>query len=222
MNFNTLSSYQGGTLRNQIASQTLASVTETEFLLNTDSGTGTIALLTVPSGASIGGSSNPQDPNINSSLLFQGGREALPTNASRPAHSAATFDKGRPFLLRLSGVCTPASNAGNTFALTIYCGTTKAGVALATTGNLTGSQTTTAAASFVMETECIWDSSSQQITGQFWYATGFATPGYHVWAINSNAATGIALAGLTFCASAKWGNAVGGVVAVSEFSLNQI
>lgn len=228
MNINTVAAAIGGTLRGQIPSSTLATATETEFKINTDAsiaGTGTapIAVLSIPQIADIKGSGNPHGWDENLALLQ--GREkfagALP-GFERPFFSAASFDNSRPFLIRLAGVATPASNAGNTFQLVIYSGTSKSGTALATTGALTGTETSVAPFGFVVETQCIWDSTSQQIAGQFWYNVNCATPGYHTWATNSNLATSVTYANLKFCASVTWGNAVGGVCAVNEFSITAL
>jgi hypothetical protein len=58
--------------------------------------------------------------------------------------------------------------------------------------------------------------------GQFWWGVNFGTPSYHVWQANSNAITSVALSGLNFIGVSNWGNAAGGVIAVSEFSLSQL
>lgn len=223
MNFNTVSSYIGGTGRNQIASQTLAATTETELRVNTDNGTGAIAILTIPSGSGIGGSSSPQGVERNLASPYQTGRLGVPRNTAQPSHNSSSFDVGRPFGIRVAGVVTPASNAGNTFTMIIYCGTSKSGTAICTTGATTGMESSTQAGSFIMETQLLWDSTSQILNGQFWWLINAGgTKSYHVWAQNSAPATSIALAGLNFCVSVTWGNAAGGVVAASEFSFSQL
>jgi hypothetical protein len=222
-NFNTFASFAGGTGRNQIASQTLASTTETEFKVNTDSGTPVIAVLTVPQGTAIVGSATPINPSVNAASPFETGRYATPKNVARPAHSSTAFDNGRGFGFIVKGVVTPASNAANTLTLNLYCGTSKSGTNICTTGALTGTESSTQAGSFVIETQLFWDSTSQILNGQFWYLVNAgATKSYHVWQQNSNPATSIALSGLNFVASATWGNAAGGTIAVSEMSLYEL
>lgn len=223
MNFNTFSGYIGGTGRNQIKSQTLAATTETEFAVNTDtSGTTAIALLALPSGVGIGGTNTPLGPDTNQALLVHTGREAIPLGAATPHLTSQSFDSGRPFLIRLAGLVTPASNAANTLTIKIYSGTSKSGTNICTTGALTGMESSTAAGSFLMETQLQWDSTSGICNGQFWYLLNGATPNYHVWAVNTAATGATTLANMKFCASAAWGNAVGGVIAISEFSINQL
>lgn len=222
MNADTIVSYQGGTGRNQIGSQTLASTTETEFKVNQDAGANNaIAVLTMPQGTEIFGSASPQDPNANAAVLMSGnGRQwgRVPgTNA--PYFNSASFDNGRPFIVRVCGLATPASNAGNTLTVKLYLGTSKSGTNIATTGAVPQATTTTAK-SFIMEAQCIWDSTSQAVTGQFWFQlAGTSGTTYSTWAALSNAGSSITLANLKFVASAQWGNAAGGVVAVSEFSI---
>jgi hypothetical protein len=222
MNANTISGYFGGTGRNQIASQTLATATETEIKVNTDASSA-IALLTIPQGTAIAGSTAPLDFSDNAALLNRTGRTwGRPVAAGQPAHNTKSFDSGRPFMIRWAGVITPASNAANSLQLIIYNGTSKSGTAIASTGVQTGTETSTQAGSFIIETRLQWDVVSGLLGGQFWYQyLGGATPFYNTWATNTAAATGVTLATLNFCASVKWGNAVGGVCATSEFSLEQ-
>lgn len=224
MNADTVVGYIGGTGRNQLASQTLAATTETEIQVNTDNGAGAIAVLQIPQQTDIAGSGNPLYIEDNASLLSMGGRLGMRYQyAGRPGFNSASFDVGRPFLLRLAGLVTPASNAANTLTIKLYSGTSKAGTNIVTTGALTGTESSTAAGSFLLESQLVWDSTSGLLNGQFWYIVNAgATVSYHVWAVNSNPATVAAVASLKFCASITWGNAVGGVVAASEFSISQL
>lgn len=222
MNFNTFSGYIGGTGRNQIASQTLAATTETEFKVNCDNGTPTIAVLALPSGTAVGGSSTPLGPDINQALMVHTGRAGVPLGSAQPSLTSQSFDNGRPFLIRLAGLVTPASNAANTLTMKIYSGTTKGGTNICSTGALTGMETSTAAGSFLMETQLQWDSTSGIVNGQYWYLLNGATPNYNTWKVNTAATGATTLANMKFCASAQWGNAVGGVIAISEFSLSQL
>lgn len=228
MNVNTIVGYIGGTGRNQIASQTLASTTETEFKVNQDAGAANaIAVLQIPQQTAVVGSATPLGVNINPAMLVGGlGQPNDPSRlAGRPYFNSSSFDFGRPFLVRLAGVVTPASNAANTLDLKIYSGTTKSGTLVADTGAATGTESSTQAGAFIVEAQLIWDSTGQLLYGQQWYAIAAgATPTYNTWKAMATAA-GIAVtsvANLKFCASAQWGNAVGGVVAVSEFSISQL
>jgi len=232
MNVNTIAAFYGsGTgnqaaaTRNTIPSQVLAATTETEFQVYTDtSGTTNIAVLQVPQQTDIRGSGNPQSPSGNAALLGSP-FASINTNhgPSRPYYASQQFDYGRPFLVRLCGVATPASNAANTLTLKIYSGTSKSGTNIVTTGALTGTESSTQAGAFIVETQLTWDSVGQILNGQFWYSVSAgATPSYHVWAANSATATVTAVASLKFCATAAWGNAAGGTIAVSEFSINQM
>src|SRR5579864_4447935 len=135
MNFNTVAGFIGGTGRNQLLPQTLATVTETEINVGVDANsTGVIAVLQVPQQTTIAGSGNPLNFDINAALLQEnGGNVAGLPARGRPGFSTATFDSGRPFLVRVAGVITPASQAANSLNIILYSGTTKGGTAIATT-----------------------------------------------------------------------------------------
>lgn len=223
MNFSTFTGFIGGTGRNQVASQTLATATETEFKVNTDNGSGAIAVLSIPTGTGIGGSNNPLGPDVNQALLWQTGRQALPFGSARPSHNAQSFDFDRPFLIRLAGVITPASNAGNTYKTTLYLGSTKSGVAL-TNVTAAAQNASVAPFGFILEAQLHWDSSAQVVLGQYWYDFNGTTRQYSTWITTTNptTATAATVTSLNFCATSTWGNAVGGVSAVSEFSISQL
>jgi hypothetical protein len=220
---NVIAAYFGGTGRNQILSQTLASTTETEFKLGNDTAVTTnIAVLSMPTQTAIQGSLTPSDTSMNPAVLNSGFSRSGYTFDQNPPFNSGSFDNAKPFLVRLAGVVTPASNAANTLTIILYLGTSKSGTAICTTGALTGMETSTEAGGFIMETQLIWDSTSGEGHGQFWYLLNGATPNYHVWAVNSAEFAAAAVANLQFCASATWGNAVGGVIAISEFSVSQL
>jgi hypothetical protein len=220
-NANTFTSLSGGTGDNQIPSQTLAATTETEFQKTTGTTTA-VAVLSIPLGTAIAGSASPQNPSVNAALIGSTGRYyGLPTGASRPSHTATAFES-RPFLVRITGLATPASDAGNTLAVILYLGTTKSGTAIGTTATV-AQATTTTAKHFIMEAQLMWDSTSQAVTGQYWFSLpGTSGTVYSTWKTLASAGSTIALTGLNFCASATWGNAVGGVVAVKEFSISEL
>lgn len=230
MNANTVLGFVGGTGRNQIGLQTLASTTETEFKINTDNAAGAIAVLTVPQGNEILGASNPLNPNANAAVLgpdrgSQFGR-GLGEGAPWFSNTAFDFSKGGlGFRIRLSGYGTAAANGANTLLLKIYSGSTKSGTVIA--NNSTGLATASAASlNFVFEVDLQWDSVQQVLNGTQRYAityngsgTGAGTTAFSAGAIIPNFASVTALSGLTFCASAQWGNAVGGTIQVNEFVL---
>ena len=222
-NVNLVTGYYGGTGRNQILSQTLASATETEFKIGNDAGANNvIAVLSMPLQSAIQGSFTPTDQTMNPAVLNGGfNRQGYPFDPNPPFNSGV-FDNSKPFLVRVCGTLTPASNAGNTITIKLYLGTSKSGTNLAATSAV-AEATTTSNFGFILEAQLVWDSSSQAVRGQFWYTVGGTTPAYATWATLTNAGSAITSpSGLQFCATATWGNAVGGVVNVSEFSISQL
>ena len=223
-NSNVIAAYYGGTGRNQILSQTLAATTETEFKIGNDAAsTSVIAVLSMPTQSQILGAQTPFDQSANAAILNGGFGRINQWNDSQPPYNSGVFDNSKPFLLRIAGTATPASNGGNSLAVKLYLGTTKSGTNLATTGAVPQATTTTPAG-FIVEAQLKWDSLSTTVRGQFWFdMAGTSGTQYVTWAgLTSSAGTAAAVANLQFCASAQWGNAAGGVVAVSEFSLTQL
>lgn len=229
MNANTILGFNGGTGRNQIGLQTLASVTETEFRVNTDNGTGAIAVLTVPQGNEILGASNPLNQSASAAItgLDRGSQFGRGLGELAPWYSTTAFDMksgGLGFKLRLSGFGTVVANGANTILLKIYSGSTKGGTVISS--NSTGMASVTGASlNFVFELDLTWDSTQQVLGGFQRYmivyngtfvngVTGFSAG----IPLAANAAV-TTLAGLTFCASAQWGNAAGGSIQVNEFVL---
>jgi hypothetical protein len=218
VNLNTVAAFVGGTAVGQIASQTLASTTETEFKYNTGaSPTTAIAVLAPPISTGIYGSRAPFDPSVNQAQPVRTGTKVGSQNFNSTFLSA-----GQPFLVRVCGVATPASNAGNTLAIILYLGATKSGTAICTTGAVNQASTTTARP-FIVEAELIWDSTSQTVFGQFWWKLeGTSSTDYATWAELSANGSSVTAAALQFCASATWGNSAGGVTQVSEFSISRL
>ncbi len=224
MNTNTIIGLVGGTGRNQLITQTLASTTETEFKVGTDTvAGGAIAVLTVPQQTDVVGSFNPLDTEAGGAGLMDNyGRFGVMRGASRPGFNSSSFDYGQPFLLRLCGVATPASNSGNSLTVKLYLDTTKSGTNIATTGAVPQATTTTAK-NFAIEAQLMWDSVSKAVNGQFWFGLpGTSGTVYTTWATLTSAGSGIAVSQLQFCASAQWGNAAGGAITLGEFSLSQL
>jgi hypothetical protein len=219
-----IAAYYGGTGRNQILSQTLAAVTETEFKIGNDSAsTSVIAVLSLPTQSLILGSQSPIDQTINPSLLDASFARQGYAAAPMVPYNSGVFDNDKPFLVRLAGTITPASNAGNTYKATLYLGTTKAGVAL-TSVSAAAQATSVAPFGFLLEAQLHWDSLAQVVIGQYWYDFNGTTRSYNTWAATTNptTATAAAVANIQFCATSTWGNGVGGVAAVSEFSITQL
>jgi hypothetical protein len=225
MNANTISGFIGGTKTNQIGLQTLAAITETEFRVNTDNGVGAIAVLTVPQGNEILGISNPINPAANAAILGldRGSQMGRGLGENAPYFSTTSFDMakgGSSFRLRLSGFATAVANAGNTFTLSLHSGVTKAGTLI---GSITGATATAASLNFVYEADVSWDSTQLIIGGT---QRGRIT--YNGTSLTFNAGTALTvasvttLAGLSFVATTTWGNAVGGIVQVTEFVLEGI
>lgn len=220
---NVIAAYFGGTGRNQMLSQTLATVTETEFKVGTDANATTIAVLAMPGQTAILGGQSPLDQSSNSAILGSGFNQLGYYGDSNPPFNSGVFDSGKPFLVRIAGLATPASNAGNSLNVILYLGTTKGGTAIASTGAVPLATTTTAT-NFLLEAQIKWDSTSTTVRGQFWFdMKGTSGTQYVTWAqLSSVSGTAAAVANLQFCASATWGNAVGGVAAVSEFSISRL
>lgn len=219
---NVIAAYYGGTGRNQILSQTLASTTETEFKVGNDAAsTSIIAVLAIPGQSQILGSQTPIDQTANPAVLNAGFNQSGYFGDSNPPFNSGVFDSGKPFLLRIAGVATPASNAGNSLDIKVYLGATKSATKIADTGAVPEASTT-ASKAFIVEAELIWSSLSGKLDGQFWFKVDGDSSTYVTWAALSGQGSAAAVANLQFCASATWGNAAGGVVAVSEFSISRL
>lgn len=225
-NANTLKVFVGGTLRGQIPSQVLAAVTETALVQNTDSGTPVTAILSVPAGAGVGGSETPLAVNANASQIgrygqFYGAARGVTEN---PQFSPTTFDAGRPFKIRFIATGSAAANAGNTLTVKVYQGTS------ATIGSDTlfatpvNALATATAANFRVqfELECAWDSTSGTLTALQEGYTLYNGTNTAIARTAVAALTGIAaVTSLGFVVSITWGNAVGGTLATTEWSLEQ-
>lgn len=223
MNANTIVSLQGGTGRNQILSQTLASTTETLFQVQTDSGTPNTAIIAVPYGSGVIGTSAPQDPNANSAITgFDFGRQyGRPNGTNAPWYSTSSFDYARPFKLRIVGTALSVAGISNSLTLKIYNGTTTGGTDIATSGAIAAA--TALNITFEIEATLQWSSAVGSLSGYYsvLYNVGgtqtFTAPA-HITAIS----TAAAISDLQFVASATWGAANGGTTNVTEFSIEQV
>lgn len=221
---NVVAAYYGGTGRNQILSQTLATATETEFKIGNDAAlTTVIAVLSVPGQGQILGAQTPIDQAANPAELNSGFNQLGYFGDTNPPFNSGLFDLNKPFLVRLAGTIVPASNAANTYKTTLYLGATKGGVAL-TSATAAAQNASVAPFGFILEAQLHWDSVAQVVVGQYWYDINGTTRTYATWATTINPTTAAAanVAALQFCATSTWGNAVGGVAAVSEFSISRL
>jgi hypothetical protein len=225
VNVNTIAGYINGTKRNQIQTLTLASTVETALPLTTDTGT-TSAILAVPQQTAILGSSNGLGPNGNAAILVPpyGVGNNIPDGVNAPYFNSSSFDLGRPFTIKLIGTGSAAANAGNTLTIKIYQGTS------ATLGSNTlfatpMSAIATASAAnlrFYLSLTCFWDSTTQILTAQQSGSYLYNGTNTLISATAVTALTGVTTSSaLSFVPSVTWGNAVGGVISVSEFSLEQ-
>lgn len=221
---NVIAAYYGGTGRNAILPQTLASGTETEFKVGNDAAsTSVIAVLSVPAQGQILGSQTPNDQTINPALLDSSFSQLGYSASPMVPFNSGKFDNDKPFLVRVCGTIVPVSNAGNTYKATLYLGATKSGVAL-TNVTAAAQNASVAPFGFILEAQLHWDSLAQVVLGQYWYDFNGTTRQYNTWATTTNPTTAAAAAvsNLQFCVTSTWGNAVGGLATVSEFSISQM
>lgn len=225
MNLNTIAGYVGGTKRNQIPSLVLAAVTETALPLNTDTGT-TAALLAVPTQTAILGSTNGLGVNGNASILVPpgGATNSIPDGANAPYFNSSSFDSGRPFILKLYGTGAAVTGGGNSLIVKIYQGTsatlgsdtifvTGPTIAAATTGNIR----------FTISVQCKWDSTSNTLSGVVSGDYMYAGTNTLITTATATVITGLTSpASLSFLPSITWGNAAGGTINVSEWSIEQV
>lgn len=212
--YTKIAGFNGGTGDDQIASQTLASTTETEFVL----GDARIAVLRPPLSTGIHGAQPQFDPSMNPASTVRTGDRA----GSQNFVVSPYLDNGRPFLVRVAGLATPASDGSNALQIFLYLGATKSGTAIAQTSD-TVQATTTVAKPFILEAQLIWASGPRTLFGQYWWKMeATSSTDYLTWTeLVANGAT-VDEDDLIFCASAQWGAAAGGVVAVSEFSMTRL
>jgi hypothetical protein len=228
-NLDTIASYFGGTGRGQVNVLTLASTSETVFVIGTDtSGTTGTATLAVPSGNTgntLVGSGSPKDFNQNSSISSQSYGRKVPVFTQAPFFSATTFDSGRPFLIKVFGTAsvapTTVTASPNTVQVNLYNGTAVTAtykIATLTAGLSNSSTTATITGQFYLEALVQWDSTTQTLSGVFDGQVGntVKTP----TALSNQVAVTTATL-LTFTPSAVFASAAGGTVTIAEFSIDQ-
>jgi hypothetical protein len=222
MNSNTICGYYAGTGRNKLLSQTLASTAETAIQIGGDV-TNQSALLFVPTTTN-SGSSNPQDPNANASILGEDlGRQYGRPNGAQ-GYSTSSFDLGRPFNLKFIGIGSAAANGANTLTVKIYQGTSGT-IGSDTLFSTPISALATASAAnlrFYINIQCFWDSTSDTLSGVLSGNYTYNGTTSLITTVGLTSITGITSpTSLGFVPSITWGNAVGGVIAATEFSIEQ-
>ena len=226
-NSNTIpGGYAGwGTLRNTFPVQTVATATETALVVGTDT-TAVTALVTVPTGGQIYGSSAPFDANANPSIAHRSGREyGVPSGVSNDQFSSNSFN-ALGFKIRLSGVAS--LGATQTAIIYLYNG---AATVVGTAGNriaLTGAAypsggTSTTPSNFSLEFNGLWDPTSGILSG--WYTSNIAngsTSQFTAPTVITNVQTSVTAAGLTFCAGLKLANTTSSTIQLREFVVEQL
>lgn len=225
---------QSGTSRNQWPTQTVATVTETALLINTDTGT-TTGFVVVPTGGSVYGAQVKLDVNANSAITGRSSREyGLPSGETNDQFSSASWD-GRPFRVRLSGIGNAGANAAQSLIVNLYQGTSSTLASDHKIGT-TGAAFAAAAGgpfNYYVEVTCLWDATSQILSGAYTaniafgstsqfttYSTAVATTP----AVPSTAfvLTGVTSSGLSFLGSLTLGNAASSTITVREFTIEKV
>lgn len=207
-----------GTGRFQINALTLASVTETAFLMGTDTGT-TVALLTIPVGGSLVGSGSPVEFNQNPAISSQSFGRKVSVGTEMPYFSSKTFDSGRPFKIRVIGTATINTGTSNTVAINLYQGTSATLGSDSKVAALTAGGATNTSVNFMLETVIQWDSTSQTLGGWYTGQCGNTLTAAHAL---TSAVSVTSTAGLTFIISGVFASTGGGTINISEFSCEQV
>ncbi len=222
-NANTFAAYYGGTGRNKLLAQTLASTANTAISLGNDASASVTAVISVPTQTQILGSQTPYDQACNPATLNSGFNRLGYYGDSNPPFNAQIFDNSKPFLLRYCGTYAPATGSSSvSIALGVYLGTSTSGT-LVSTVTANNTNTTATNYSFLIEVQLHWDSLSQAVRGQQWYDVDGTTPVYNTWKALSNLGSGVtSVSSLQFCVSTTWGGSNGGTVTPAELSLSQL
>jgi hypothetical protein len=224
MNSNVVVGYIGGTGRNQILAQTLATATETEIKIGTDTNSTTIAVLSVPQQTAIQGSQTPPDISVNPALLDGGFWRGAVPGVAIPNYPSQAFDSSRPFSIRVAGTYTPLTGSSSvSWQPTLYLGTSKSGTKLVQATAVANTNAAGATYGFLLDTVLFWDSTSQAVRGRYDLNANGTTAVESGWVtLTNNGASVTSVASLQFCVSVTWGAANGGTTTVSEFSMTQL
>lgn len=227
MNTNTVGGIAlQGTVRNTWPNQALATTNETLFQINTD-GTAANYFLTPTLPSTIVGAQTPFSTAANAAITSRGGQQyGLPSGWSNNGWNTNVLLPGRVFKVRLVGTGNAGANAGQTVVVNLYQGTS------ATPGSdnkigTTGTAFATAAGgafNFYVEATCLWDSTSQILSGAYTANIAFGTTSqFTAPATGTKFVFGsVATAGLSFLGTIQLGNAAASTVQVSEFSIEAV
>jgi len=232
MNANTILSFRAGTGRNQLKAQSLATVTATAAVLNTDDAVGATAVLTVPAQTAKLGSFNPQSANANGAILgpAYGRLFGTPLGSQAPYFNSTSFD-GIPFRVRITGTGVAGANAAQSVLASLTLGTSAtigSNVLIGTSGAALAA-VAGGAFQFTIVAECLWSlgsglngnlSSRHSATVSF-----LPTPTIQVVSdvIQSTvAAPAVAQTALSFVPFITFGNAAASTVQFTEFALELI
>ena len=220
MNSDTFVGYVAGTKRNTLLAQSGIGTAETILTMGADTAP-VNAFVSIPQQTAVVGAGNSVDQNANSSFLYdtlgmmtdyRGGR-------GRPYFNSGSFN-AHPFLIRICGTFT-SSALDNTTGHAFNLKQNSTAVLAGANSVISAVSTTTLAAgsyNFLIESELIWDSVSQNLTGEAW----------GVVAGNYTARTSVNIAGVTsissllFISSAKFNTGAANVVSPTEFCISQV
>ena len=213
-----------GTVRNSFPVQTVAvATTETQLVVNTDTGT-TPYFLVVPTGGQVYGATGGLDTNANQAVTERSAMVyGLPSGESNDQFSVNSWN-AHLMKIRIAGIGNAGANAGQTVTFNLrqgtsttpasnnVIGTTGAGLAMAAGG----------AFNFYIEATAQWDPTSQIFTG--WYTANIAYGATKQWTAPTafTSVTSVTAALLSLSATVTLGNAASSTISVQEFVLDRV
>jgi len=212
-----------GTVRNTFPVQTVAVTTETQLVVNTDTGTSPYFLV-VPTGGQVLGANTGLDVNANTSITDRSAyMYGLPSGESNDQFNANSWN-ARLMKVRIAGIGNAGANAGQTVTFNLrqgtsltpgsnnVIGTTGAALAMAAGG----------AFNFNIEATVQWDPTSQIFTG--WYTANIAYGATKQWTAPTafTSVTSVTAALLSLSATVTLGNAASSTISVQEFVLDRV
>lgn len=149
------------------AALSLASTTETVISFANTTGP---AIVSIPTGTAIQGSSTPNDPNSPQASLVGSGRPSSQGRATAPFYGPGAFD-GRGFILTAEFKFQVVSSAGGASVWTpkLYLGTSStvgSNIAVFAPTGISVPASHTANGSAIVQVVLIWDSVSGLVTGE--------------------------------------------------------
>ena len=214
-----------GSARNQWPSQAVATTTETQFVVSTDSGTSQF-FLTPPSPSGIYGAQTKFDEAGNAAITGRSGQLAgLPSGESNQGYTTAALASGRLFKVRLVGTGNAGANAAQSVIVKLYQGTSTTLASDKAIGTTGAALATVAggAFNFAIEATLLWDSTSQILSGCYTSNIAFGTVSqFTTTTVVTNVVTGVTAAGLSFLGTITLGNAAASTVQISEFIFDRV